>query len=275
MAMLQSGYWQDLTTTDFAAADPEQVIALLPVAAIEQHGPHLPLGTDACINAGIVRHLLAHLPAELTVLVLPPQTIGDSLEHQDFAGTLTLSAQTILHSWTAIGAGVARAGVRKLLILNSHGGQPQLVDLVALRLRRSHRMLVVKANTFAFGVPAGLFDDQEMTYGIHGGAIETSLMLYLCPERVRQAAAADFASLAQRMTADYALLQPEGMASFAWLTQDLNTAGVCGNAGNADAERGRLLLEHIVQALLQVLRDIRRFPLSLLQDTAGAADRPD
>ena len=150
---MRSGYWQDFTTTDFRQIDAERTVALLPVAAVEQHGSHLPLATDAVINEGLVRALLERAPAGSTLLVLPPLTIGASSEHASFPGTLAIDAATLLAAWLDVGRSVARAGVRKLVILNTHGGQKALVDLAAVRLRAEQRMLVVRATYFAFGAP--------------------------------------------------------------------------------------------------------------------------
>jgi creatinine amidohydrolase len=260
-----SGYWQELTTTDFAALDAEEAIALLPVAAIEQHGPHLPLVTDRCIAEGIVARTLEMLPEETTLLVLPTQSVGDSTEHEAFAGTLSGSAQTLIALWTEIGESVARAGLRKLVILNSHGGQPQIVDIVAQRLRLARRMLVVKVNSFRLGCPDGLFAADELAHGIHGGALETSMMLHLKPALVRSDRAEDFRPLSAAMVAEYKRLGSRGATAFAWAAQDLNPAGVCGDAVDADAERGRQVIDHMARALVAVVEDARRFPLSLLR----------
>jgi len=126
----------------------ERIVAILPVAAIEQHGPHLPLGVDAIINEGIVRAAMPLMPD--SVLVLPTMEIGKSNEHQAFPGTLTLSAETLIRLWTEIGDSVARAGVRKLLIFNSHGGQTGLPEVVATDLRARLGMIV------GWAVPAPL-----------------------------------------------------------------------------------------------------------------------
>ena len=253
---LPSGRWQDLCTTDFARIDPGRTIALLPVAAIEQHGPHLPLATDALINAGIVAETLRRLPPTASVLVLPSLDVGDSLEHSDFAGTLSADLETLIGLWLAVGRGVARAGVRKLVIFNSHGGQRAHVDLAALRLRVAHGLLVVRAHSFAFGVPPGLFDADELAHGLHGGAVETSLLLHLRPDLVRRDALADFPSLGARLAAHGGLLGAEKPVGFGWMTQDLNPQGACGNAAAASAERGRALLDHLASRLLQLLAEV-------------------
>src|SRR5690606_30824251 len=201
-------------------------------------GPHLPLGTDALINDGILRAALPRIPRALTALVLPPLEIGASLEHERFAGTLSARPKTLLELWTDVGRGVTAAGVRKLVIFNTHGGQKTVVDLVALELRARFGMLVARASYFAFGVPPGLFDPQEASLGIHGGELETSLMLHLHPALVRREALRNFTGLPQRLAArSGAVLGVEKPVGIGWLAGDLHPEGVCGNAARADAER--------------------------------------
>jgi creatinine amidohydrolase len=265
--MIKSGYWHDLTSADFAAVDQERWIAVLPVGAIEQHGPHLPLSTDTRVNEGITRRALALLPTDLTALLLPTLPIGDSLEHQDFPGTLSLSTETLIALWTEIGRGVARAGVRKLVIFNTHGGQTAAVDIVAQRLRVDQRMLVARASYFRFGAPPGLFSQDELAHGIHGGEMETSMMLHLHSERVRIENAAYFKPLSMTMIEDgYRQLGPEGPTGFGWAAQDLHPTGVCGNAAAADAERGEKLVEHAARGLVEVIGELARLPLKTLKD---------
>jgi creatinine amidohydrolase len=253
-----------MTTEEFRGLDESRVIAILPVAAIEQHGPHLPVEVDARINAGVLGRALEIMPDDLPVTVLPAMPVGKSNEHTAFPGTLSLSAETLIRLWTEIGESVARAGVRKLMIFNSHGGQPQVADIVARDLRVRHRMLVVTAATYALGRPAGMFPEQELKHGIHGGTVETSLMLHLRPDLVRMDKAEDFVPLSAKMEAEYQILAPEGQVGFGWQTQDLHPAGACGNAAAADKERGGALLEHYAKRLILLLREIERFPLSTL-----------
>ncbi len=257
---LPSGRWQDLTTTDFAHIDPARTIALLPVAAIEQHGPHLPLSTDAVINEGVVNEMLRRLPASASVLVLPALNVGDSLEHTAFPGTLSADLEALLGLWLSVGRGVARAGVRKLVIFNSHGGQRAHVDLAALRLRVAHGLLVVRAHSFSFGVPPGLFEVDELAHGLHGGAVETSLLLHLRPDLVRQEALADFPSFGGTLAARGGLLGVEKPVGIGWMTQDLNPQGACGNAAAASAEKGRALLDHLAMQLVKLLAEVEALP---------------
>jgi creatinine amidohydrolase len=266
MTGVLSGFWHDMTSEDFAEVDPESAIALLPVAATEQHGPHLPLYTDSYIAEGIVDRVLELLPDELTVLVLPLLPVGESREHTGFAGTLSLSPETVIRLWREVGESVAQAGLRKLVILNSHGGQPQIVDIVAQELRLERRMLVVKANSFRFAVPPGLFSEEELAHGVHAGALETSLMLHLRPDLVRGERAERFDPLTLTLDRDYPRLGKQGPARFAWAAQDLHPSGASGDAGEADAERGRLVLDHVARELVKLLDDVRRFPLEWLRE---------
>jgi creatinine amidohydrolase len=261
--------WQDMTTEAFAQLDAGQVIAVLPVAATEQHGPHLPLSTDARINQGVLERALELMPDDLRVTVLPMLPVGKSNEHLAFPGTLTLSAETLIRVWTEIGDSVARAGIRKLMLFNSHGGQLQVMDIVARDLRVRHGMVVVAYSWFSTGVPEGLFGDGEIRHGIHAGAIETSMMLFLEPDLVDMSRAANFCPLMTELAADYRHLSPTGAGRLAWMAQDLHPSGACGDASDADAERGQALIEHAAQSLIALLREIDRYPLTRLRSQPG------
>lgn len=253
---MSAAYWQTMTTLDFEALDAQGTIALLPVAAIEQHGPHLPLATDAIINAGIVERAAELIGDEPEVLILPALTVGHSLEHTSYPGTLSAAASTLIDLWCDVGRSVARAGLRKLVILNSHGGQKSLVDLVAVQLRAELDMLVARANYFGFGTPPGLFEADEIAYGIHGGELETSLVLHLAPDLVRREALRNFASRAAELVESNAVLGIEKPIGIGWMSEDLNPTGVCGKAARADAKRGQIYLEHIAAGLVQLLREL-------------------
>ena len=263
---MRSGYWQDLTTTDFGRIDAEQTVALLPVAAIEQHGPHLPLATDAVINDGIVRATFERSSVEQpALLVLPAQNVGLSPEHTSFAGTLSVRDTTLLEAWTDIGRSVARTGVRKLIVFNTHGGQKSLVDLLAVRLRSELGMLVARATYFSFGALPGLFDPAETADDIHGGEIETSLMLYLKPELVRTAALADFKGLPHELGFRHKLLGAEKPVGIGWRAEDLHAAGACGNAARADGRRGAQHLSYLADRLAGLVAEVAATPLTILK----------
>lgn len=264
-----SRYWADLSTRDFAQLDTARAIAVLPVGATEQHGPHLPLSVDADLADGVVAAALPHLPADLPVLFLPTQALGFSPEHQAFAGTLTLSATTLIRLWTEIGESVARAGVKKLVLLNAHGGQVGLTDPVARDLRARLGLLVYSVNWF--NLPLGpevetLFSADEHRYGIHAGQIETAMMLALKPGRVAMAQAQHFASASQQRAADFPILGNGKSAKLAWQMQDYNPAGAVGNAAAATAEQGRAVLDAAGRALAALLAEIDRLPPQTLVD---------
>ncbi|HEX3535311.1 MAG TPA: creatininase family protein [Stellaceae bacterium] len=269
MAKPPAKLWQELATTDFAGLDPERTVAVLPVAAIEQHGPHLPLCVDAAINQGILDEVMRRLPDDLMAVFLPLMPVGKSNEHDAFPGTLSLSAETLTRVWTEVGESVARAGLRKLVIVNSHGGQPQIMDIVARDLRVRRQMFVVTVSYSGLGRPQGLFPESELKHGIHGGSSETSQMLRLRPDLVREAERRNFVPLSLAMEAEYSHLQPEGRIGFGWQTQDLHPAGACGNALDADAERGRLIVEYAAERFIELLREVARFPLSALRPGPG------
>lgn len=258
--------WEELSAADFAALDAGRAIAVLPVAAIEQHGPHLPLSVDACIADGILDAACASMPAALPVLILPMQRLGKSDEHIGYPGTLTLSAETLIRQWNEIGDAVARAGIRKLLFFNSHGGNPPVMEIVARDLRLRHAMLAVQASWWDLADLDALFDAAARRHDVHGGAVETSVMLHLRPDLVDMARAADFRSTSQDMAADFARLAPVGRTPFAWAAQDLNPQGVAGNAAAADAERGGRAVESAARGLVALLEDIDRFDLSRLAE---------
>jgi creatinine amidohydrolase len=262
---LRSGHWQDLATTDFGRVDPEKTVALLPVAAIEQHGPHLPLATDALINDAVVRAALERLPSGVSLLVLPAQNVGLSPEHTSFAGTLSIRDTTLLEAWTDIGRSVARTGTRKLVVFNTHGGQKSLVDLVALRLRSELGMLVVRATYFAFGALPGLFDPAELVHDIHGGEVETSLLLHIRPDLVRTAALANFAGLPHELATRHKLLGAEKPVGIGWRAEDLNVAGACGNAARADGRRGAQHLSYLADRLAALVGEVASMPLTALR----------
>ncbi len=248
--------WADYRTTEFDGIDPEKVIAILPTAAIEQHGPHLPLGVDTMIATGMLDELRHQCPDDLDIRILPVQAVGKSNEHLHARGTLTLTAETALRAWREIGLSVARAGVRKIVIVNSHGGNLDLISILSRELRVEAGMLAVKCQWGNFGAPDGLFSEREIAYGIHGGDRETSLMLHFRPDTVDMARAADFTS-----TAEKSLIPPIGPISYGWIASDLNPDGPVGEANLATAEKGKVASKHQVAGFIDMLRKVRNTPL--------------
>lgn len=258
-------YWHALTAREAAELAARDPVAILPLAATEQHGPHLPLSTDLDVCLGVLAEAFRRLAPDLPARVLPPQALGASLEHQRFAGTLSLDPALVTESIHQIGTAVAAAGVRRLLIFNSHGGNLPAVDTAALRLRERHGLLVVKASYFTFSRPDDVeLPEAEWRHGLHGGAVETAMLQHLRPDLVRVDARQRFPSLGQDLEDVLGRLGPEGEASFAWLAGDLNPDGVTGDARLATPDLGRRLVAHYGQVLAEVIQDTRAFPLDRL-----------
>lgn len=264
---LPSRFWADLSTRDFAAlqhhGQADQVVAVLPVAAVEQHGPHLPLSVDAILLQGVIDAALPHLPAALPVLFLPPQNVGLSTEHQSFAGTLTLSPAMVIALWTELGACVAQAGIKKLLIFNSHGGNVAVMDIVARELRQRHGLLVYSASWFSLPLPdevQGQFSVEEHRFGIHAGDIETSMMLHLAPGTVHMQHAQDFRSSSQDRAQRYAILGNGKSAKMGWAMEDYHPSGAVGQADAATAQKGQAVVEAAGQALAALLAEVVSLP---------------
>lgn len=257
-------FWAELKSSDFRSLDPERAIVILPIAAIEQHGPHLPVMTDLAIGEGMLALLRERLPDELSVLTLPMQAVGKSNEHLLSRGTLTLSATTLGRVLIEIAEGVHRAGLRKVVLANSHGGNVSVLANVARELRVRFAMLAVPTQWSRFGLPDGIYDPAEVVHGIHGGDIETSLMLAFRPDLVNMAKAANFVSSAVAMEQEFTHLTADGSHAFGWIAQDLNAAGAVGDASKATAAKGWRTAEHQVGGFIGLLHDMTVFSLNRL-----------
>lgn len=259
--------WQHLSASELAERASPEAVVVLALGAIEQHGPHLPLSTDLDIACGLQSAALERLDSALEVFVLPPLALGASEEHTSFAGTLSLSAEQMSAQLQAIGEGLYRAGLRRLVILNAHGGNIGWLGPATLALRRRFGMLVVKANYMLFAAPEHLLGADELRHGLHGGQAETAMMLHLYPERVRAAQLKRFTSVAEALPQG-SVLGPEGEASWAWLAEDLNPAGVVGDAAAATADLGRLLIEHYAGRLAQAIGEAAAVDLAGFRATS-------
>ena len=270
---LKSRWWWDLTTQDFADIDAERVVAILPVGAVEQHGPHLPVRVDAAINAGIISRAVELMPPDCPALVLPMLPVGKSDEHLAFPGTLTLSHETLARVWFELGESVHRAGIRKILFFNSHGGQPQLLEIVCRDLRVKLGMFAVSAMWPRLIDMDALFDSSENRHGIHAGQSETSIMLHLHPELVEMHRAENFVPVTVEIERESEILGRGSSVSFGWQAQDLHPKGACGDATKATAELGAATVERAAQRLVALIDEIGRYPLSRLAATT-AFDQP-
>jgi len=258
-------YWQSLTTSDVPRAVDRDPVVIMPIAAIEQHGPHLPLSTDLDIGMGLLASAFGHLEEDFPAWVLPPLSVGSSEEHMRLPGTLSLAPETLSRIIYQYGAALSACGVRRLVLSNSHGGNRQALQSAGLRLRRKHGLLVVKVSYFEFPPPEIVaLPPSEWRHGLHGGALETAMMLHLRPDLVRLEEIRDAHPLGAELETTMRRLTPEGAASFSWLAEDINRTGVAGNAQQADAAKGKLLVAYYGEVLADVIRDTRAFPLEQL-----------
>jgi creatinine amidohydrolase len=256
----------EMTWTDLAGADTQRWIAVLPVAAVEQHGPHLPLGVDSFIAQAYLDRVHEILPASLPVTFLPVMKLGQSDEHKAFPGTLSLSASTAIGTYVDIGESLARAGVRKLVIVTSHGGNVAAMEIAARDLRVRHRMLVVTAAWHRFGYPPGTFERDEQRHGVHAGDVETSLMLAGRGDTVRMESAENAVPVTVGMAEEFKWLSAFRPIGFGWMTQDLHPSGALGDATLATAAKGEAALHHGAQGFVELMADVDRFDLARLAD---------
>jgi creatinine amidohydrolase len=239
-----------LTWKEVDALPRAATLLVLPTAAIEQHGHHLPLATDTLINNLLLGKALARIPPELPIYALPPVCYGKSNEHVGFPGTLSVSAQTFLAVVRELGASIAGAGFKKVVLYNTHGGNSSLVDVLARDLRAEFGM-----RTFSLFGSAGVSFDgvcgQERTYGFHAGEIETAFLLHATPELVRTD---EYTSNYIARVDQPELLKPEGSsANFAWLTKDIAPSGVMGDPSPATAANGERWSNDAAQHIAEIL----------------------
>jgi creatinine amidohydrolase len=255
-------FWANYTSRDLAEMAKNDPVAVLPVGATEQHGPHLPLVVDTDINRGIVAATTRLLASEnLPVLFLPTMPIGKSTEHMDFAGTLTFSTQTLISMWMEIGDCIAASGIRRLVFFNSHGGQLAPMDIVARDLRVKHDLLTFSCNWFGLGLPQGLIPDFETQYGIHAGQLETSMMLHLHPDKCRMENSRSFRSHIEQLNAHTTHLGLGLGGKLGWKINDLNPDGACGDATKATAAIGEQAIDYVAGQFVHMLKQVHGYDL--------------
>ena len=256
--------WQEMKSDDFRDLDAERTVAIAPLAATEQHGPHLPTGTDAFIAEGLLGDTAGRLAPGVDVIALPVMAVGASLEHAAFAGTLDLSHALFTAALERIGGSVAASGLKKLVFVSAHGGNVAAMTAAALTLRARHGMLAVHLTWNRFGYPDGVVDEAERVAGVHGGLVETALMLRFRPDLVAMEAADRFPSLQSSLVAKNCHLRAYGPVGFGWLAGDLHPDGVVGNAAAATAETGAAIAAHQSARFAELLHEVSRADLSEL-----------
>ena len=263
--------WTAIRWPEIATADAARWIAVWPLAATEQHGPHLPLRTDVMIAEAYLARVRELLPENIPATFLPIEETGISTEHTDFPGTLTLPTGVALKTWMALGESIARAGIKKLVMVTSHGGNSAAMSLVAQDLRAQHGLLAVTTGWSRFGAPEGLFSAEELRHGIHGGAVETSIMLAKYPQHVRNEKISNFLPASIAMEKEFRWLSTQRPAPLAWQAQDLHPSGAVGDATLATAEKGERLLDHGARAFCELLADVDNFDVNRLARGPRAA----
>ena len=246
-----------LSWTQIAALpDRENTVIVLPTGAIEQHGPHLPCAVDSVIASGVVGHALARLPKEVPAFAMPPVTYGKSEEHLHFPGTITLTGETLLATMIEIGESVYRSGFRKLLIVNGHGGQPQVMEMAAREMRLRHGDFIV-VPSFTWRVPnvAGRYlSDREKKLAMHAGHAETAIMMALAPDTVHM----------EHAVANYPpefpskLLSADGRPACAWAARDFGPSGVIGDPLPATPEQGAAILDSLATGWAEAIGELHR-----------------
>ncbi|MCC6006678.1 MAG: creatininase family protein [Rhodobacteraceae bacterium] len=259
--------WSDLTAPDLRASVDDRTVALVPVGATEQHGPHLPLNTDAVLAEGMALEAACRVE-QARVLVLPTIAVGKSDEHGGFPGVLTLDAPTLQAVLMQIGRSVARSGVRRLVFLNAHGGNVPVLQIAIRALRIEERMFCVSAGWMSMGYPEGLVPAEEARDGIHAGLVETAAMLHFRPDLVKMELAQDFVPSSRGVAQDNNILRLLGPVSSGWMMRDLHPEGAAGNAIAATAEAGRRIVEHAATRYATLLEEVARHEIPFGGDVA-------
>ena len=254
-----------MSDAEIQAADTSDWIAVLPLGAHEQHGPHLPFETDTIIAKGMACALAERLAEGLSVTFLPTEPVGYSIEHLDFEGSKTLAFDEAVKRWVGIGERLHAQGIRKMMILNAHGGNSPLMTIVATELRVRFNMFCVATSWTRFIVAGDVVSHEEKAYGIHGGDIETSVVLALAPETVDMSKAENFPNYQETLSQENKHLRAYGPHAFGWKAQDLNAQGVNGDASAATAAKGEALIAQAANGLCELIEEMNRFDVSILK----------
>lgn len=255
-------YLTELKSHEVAALDKEKTIVVLPVAAHEQHGRHLPIGTDTLILEGVLQSFRAQAPDDMQILVLPAVTVGKSNEHMSFSGTMTLSLETLIHVIGDMARSVARHGFQKFVMLNAHGGNTDVLNACARDLRDEYGLRPFVIDWWFTDFWADLLKEiqESPRDGVfHACELETSIMMALRPELVDESESiAAFPPEQMRQNQYVTVFGPVNMG---WITRDINATGVIGDATKATAEKGRMMLEFAGSKLVGIFREIEAIPL--------------
>lgn len=224
-------------------------VAVIPLAAMETHGPHLPLGTDGLIAEGILAGAAKRISAR--AVSLPTQWLGASVEHGDHPGTLSCEPEQLIAAIVSLGEGLAAAGIKRVVLFNGHGGNIALGSIAALKLRTRLDMLAASAHWLDFGLPVGLTTPAPLAGDVHGGWVETSVMLHLAPQIVKMEAAKANEAVAPALS-----LFPHGPIAWGWKMDDLGKGGWIGRPDLATPALGKALVDHAAASLAKLIDEL-------------------
>lgn len=252
-------WWGDVPSSVFASGGLKNHVAVLPLGATEQHGPHLPVGTDTHIAEAMIAAVADRLPQDAPVIFLPTVPVTNSTEHTDSPGTLSIGRALTLELVMSIARAVDRAGLRKLVIINAHGGNVGVMIDAMHAVRAELGMLCVTTNWMRFGLPDRLIEPGERVLDIHGGRLETAIMLAAHPDLVAMVRAEPFDSLQAELAGRFDLLRAYGPVAFGWMGRDLNPSGVVGDAARATVAQGDAIIAHQAAQMVRLLDEVVRF----------------
>jgi creatinine amidohydrolase len=235
-------------------ATAPDAVALLPLGAMETHGPHLPLGTDSVIAEGIIDRAATLFDGSATVLRLPLLWLGASAEHAHRAGTLSQEPEALIAQIVALTEGLHHAGLRRIVLFNAHGGNVAALTIAALKLRNRFEMLAASAHWLDFGLPKEITPPTPVREDVHGGWVETSVMLHLAPHLVQMTEARP-----QPARPPAPLLSPSGPIRWGWQSDDLG-GGWIGRPELADAKMGQAMVDHAARGLNELLSTLAVAP---------------
>lgn len=260
--MKKKHHWVDFTSAELAQLSGQSTVAVMPLAAIEQHGPHLPLGVDLFLVEAFIDAALKLSQSSDPWVVMPSLQIGHSVEHLDFPGTLNLSPDLAMAQCMTMAKAVSSVGISKLLLFNAHGGNVGLMDVVGREIRKETGLQVFHSNWYDLADATfmeGLFGREELRFGIHAGDTETSLMLAIRPELVLTDQLIHHPSTSEHKAKHFPILGNGRSVKQSWMTTDYSSTGAMGNASLATVEKGRLVLDHVGHRLMELVREISRF----------------
>lgn len=256
--------YEDLGWPDIAALDKERTIVMIPVGATEQHGRHLPLGTDSIDAQYMADQIARELEPEFPLLVFPLLPVGLSVEHTRFPGTVTLQPDTLYHVALDICESLVRHGFRRIVFLNGHGGNSSILNTVSYKVRADHGAGVFLIDiSVLLGLPNKPVEVRTEGFDSHAGELESALVLAARPETVRMDRAVP--TVAERFAANQ-MLTLAGPVSVGWLANDMSAAGNCGNPTYATPEQGRAMFEAMTRDACIALHEIARWPLDVQMD---------